>query len=135
MFGPPGRTYIYLIYGMYHCLNFVTEPDGSPAAVLLRAAELVEGRSAILLPPKAKKNDPCPLSGPGKFCRALGMTRDQNDLDLTGDLIYLQDRNDKAVNIHKSGRIGINVGIDRPWRFYDGDSAAVTRSRPVRRKN
>lgn len=134
MFGPPGRTYIYFIYGMYYCLNFVTESEGSPAAVLLRAAELVEGRQAISLPPKAGRDDPYPLSGPGKFCRALGLTTDQNDLDLTGDVIYLQDRNGETVNIQQSCRIGINVGTARRWRFYDGNSGAVTRPRQARRK-
>ncbi len=134
MFGPPGRTYIYFIYGMYYCLNFVTEPEGTPAAVLLRAAELVDGGQVIILPPRARRNDPHPLSGPGKFCRALGLTTDQNDLDLTGDLIYLQDRNGEPVNIQQSCRIGINVGADRRWRFYDGNSGAVTRPRQVRRK-
>lgn len=135
MFGPPGRTYIYLIYGMYYCLNFVTEKEGFPAAVLLRAAELVDGHRAIVLPAKARQSDPHPLSGPGKFCRALGLTRDQNDLDLTGGLIYLQDRNDKAVDVQQSCRIGINVGTDRPWRFFDANSEAVTNPRQSRRKD
>ena len=128
MFGPPGFSYIYLIYGMYHCLNFVTEPKDRPAAILLRAAEPDEGAN-LMLQTSGKTSPNGLLSGPGKFCRAFGLTTEQNDLDLTGDLIYIEDRNMKVTNIQRSQRIGISVGQDLLWRFYDTDSAAVSKPR------
>ena len=90
LYAPPGTAYIYLIYGMYHCLNFVTEPAGTPSAVLLRGLEAAEGAEFLArnrfgkalaeLTPYQKKNF---LNGPGKVCRALDLTRAQNGLDLT----------------------------------------------------
>lgn len=128
MFGPAGFSYIYLIYGMYHCLNFVTEPKDNPAAILLRAAEPDEGRDLMLqFSGKASSNGL--LSGPGKFCRAFGLSAKQNELDLTSDLIYIEDRKMKVKNIQRSPRIGISVGQDLLWRFYDADSTAVSKPR------
>ncbi len=126
MFGKPGFTYVYFIYGMYYCINFVTEKEGQPAAVLLRAAEPSEGIDLM------KKHSPRQkehrlLSGPGKFCKAFGLTRTHNGLDLTGDTIYLEDRNIGAAQIITTPRIGINHATELPWRFYDADSAAVSR--------
>lgn len=125
MFGKPGFTYIYFIYGMYHCLNFVTEKEGHAAAILLRAAEPDEGIEIM------KQNAPHSptrrqLSGPGKFCRAFGLTRAQNGVDLTGNEIYLEDRCTGDVNIIRTPRIGINHGTELDWRFYDADSEAVS---------
>ena len=126
MFGLPGYSYIYLIYGMYHCLNFVTEPNGSPAAVLLRAGEIVEGEELLIAAPGRKRPDSQPLAGPGKFCRAFGLTVSQNNLDLTGSTIYLEDRAVNVDNVKHSQRVGIKVGTERLWRFFDGESAAVS---------
>ena len=91
LFAPPGTAYIYLIYGMYHCLNFVTEGDGEPAAVLIRGAVpvtngdiIAENRFACKekdMTAYQRKNF---LNGPGKLCRGLDLTRAQNGLDLTG---------------------------------------------------
>ena len=128
MFGPGGFTYIYLIYGMYHCLNFVTEPKDNPAAILLRAAEPDEGCDPMLQA-SSKSTSTRLLSGPGKFCRAFGLTTEQNDLDLTGDLVYIENRNVEVKNIQRSQRIGISVGQDLLWRFYDADATAVSRPR------
>jgi DNA-3-methyladenine glycosylase len=128
MFGPPGFAYIYFIYGMYHCLNFVTEPEGVPAAVLLRAAEADEGEEIMrqLSSGKTRYNL---LNGPGKFCRAFGLTRDQNGLDLTGDRLYVEDRHVSVANIRQTARVGIKVGNEHPWRFLDMDSPAVSEPR------
>ncbi len=128
MFGPAGFTYIYFIYGMYHCLNFVTEPEGSPSAILLRAAEPDEGLE-IMLRNSGKDSPRDLLNGPGKFCRAFALTAEQNDLDLTGDTIFIEDRQEMIRNVQRSQRIGIKVGQDHLWRFYDGDSTAVSRAR------
>lgn len=125
MFGKPGVAYIYFIYGMYHCLNFVTEPEGQPAAILLRATERIDSLDLMDLH-KTKEERFRLLNGPGKFCREFGLTREQNGLDLTGDILYLQDRNSIVEVIERSSRIGIKVGTDLLWRFYDKNSKAVS---------
>lgn len=128
MFGPPGHAYIYFIYGMYHCLNFVTEREGFPAAVLLRAAEPIEGAELMVRPASEKKPERL-LAGPGKFCRAFGLTRDQNGLDLTGEDLYLEHRFDREIAVEQSSRIGISTGKELPWRFFDRNSIAVSATR------
>ena len=125
MFGPPGHAYIYFIYGMYHCLNFVTERAEFPAAVLLRAAEPLEGES-LMARPKSDRGGYRLLAGPGKFCRAFGLTRDQNGLDLTGDRLYLEHRFDRKIAVEQTSRIGISKGQNHLWRFFDRDSTAVS---------
>lgn len=128
LYAPPGTAYIYLIYGMYHCLNFVTEPEGEPCAVLLRGVEAVKGadvmarnrfgRGLAEMTANQKKNF---LNGPGKVCRALGLTRVQNGLDLTGDELYLWDAGETPEHINVGKRIGIDYAeeaVDFPWRFY-----------------
>ncbi len=107
MYGPPGVAYVYLIYGMYHCLNVVTEREGYPAAVLIRAVEL----------------DSNLIDGPGRVCRALNIDRTLNRLDLTlGRDLWLEDRGDRVRNarIGCYARIGIDYAGEwatKPWRF------------------
>lgn len=104
MFGPAGFSYIYFIYGMYHCLNFVTEREGFPAAVLIRAIE-IEGL------PRHVSN------GPGKLCRLLSLTKEHNALDLTlSENFYVADSPTK-LTFEMTPRIGIRVGTDKLWRF------------------
>lgn len=131
MYGTAGYAYVYFIYGMYHCLNVVTEAKGTPAAVLIRAAEPVSG---FLIP--AQRGDKTKatyktLSGPGKLCRGFGLTLRQNGLDLTGRELYLEDRGDIVKNVRCSTRIGVRKGADRWWRYFDGDSPAVSSSKVV----
>ena len=134
LFLPPGHAYIYLIYGMYHCLNLVTEPEGEPAAVLLRAGEAVLGRDSIRRfrfgdapwNTYRRKNF---LNGPGKLCEGLSLTRAQNGMDLMGDTLFLcDDPADLGLpppepaheTIRTSPRIGIDYAEeakDFPWRF------------------
>ena len=134
LFLPPGHAYIYLIYGMYHCLNLVTEPEGEPAAVLLRAGEAVLGGDTIRrfrfgdAPWNAyrRKNF---LNGPGKLCEGLFLTRVQNGMDLMGDTLFLCDDpadlglpppEKRRETIRTSPRVGIDYAEearDFPWRF------------------
>jgi DNA-3-methyladenine glycosylase len=109
-------------------LNFVTEPEGVAAAVLLRAAEPDEGQE-IMCRLSCGITGFELLSGPGKFCRAFGLTRDQNGLDLTGNRLYLEDRFVVVTNIMQAERVGVKVGNDRLWRFLDKDSKAVSQAR------
>ena len=126
LFAPPGTAYIYLIYGMYHCLNFVTEGEGEPAAVLLRGLEPVEG-TAEMARRRFGKEDLTSyqqkhfLDGPGKVCIALGLTRAQNGLDLTGEELFLLDDGAPQPPFHTGTRIGIDYAeeaVHFPWRFY-----------------
>lgn len=129
LFAPPGTAYIYLIYGMYHCLNFVTEPEGEPSAVLIRGVQAVQngdiiaknrfGRKMEALTSYQKKNF---LNGPGKLCKGLLLTRNENGLDLTnktGGLYVCPGPSPKEIFVGK--RIGIDYAqeaIDFPWRFW-----------------
>ncbi|MBL0942523.1 MAG: DNA-3-methyladenine glycosylase [Alphaproteobacteria bacterium] len=104
MFGPPGFSYVYFIYGMYFCLNFVTEAENFPAAVLIRGLNLIS--------PEPKK-----LEGPGRLCKYLGITKEHNNVDLVNsDDFYVEDNNFKLPYV-TTPRIGIKVGIDKLWRF------------------
>lgn len=120
MFGPPGTAYIYLIYGMYHCLNFVTEREGFPAAVLIRALEPVRGfdRNLAELPAGKRKTY---LHGPGRLCREMEITRDLNrhDVTKTGGL-YVLPRDVIPARITQTPRVGVAYAGDDallPWRF------------------
>ena len=137
LFAPPGRAYIYLIYGMYHCLNFVTEPEGEPAAVLIRGGEPVLGMETMArlrfdrpveqLTSSQKKHF---LDGPGKLCKALALTRGENGLDLTrGETLWVTDDPGElgltlppeTRPVAAGKRIGIDYAqeaVDFPWRFY-----------------
>lgn len=128
LYAKPGTAYVYLIYGMYHCLNFVTEPEGTAAAVLLRGVEAVEGtdhmarnrfgREYDQLTAYQRKNF---LNGPGKVCKALAITRTHNGLDLTGGALFLCDGTAPAWEIHVGKRVGIDYAeeaVDFPWRFW-----------------
>lgn len=135
LFGPPGHAYIYLIYGMYDCLNFVTEPEGEPAAVLIRGIEAVSGTDTMLrlrygdkpLTPYRRKNF---LNGPGKLCKALSLSRAENGLDLTGDALFVCDSPADigfpcSTPPRERMRAGPRIGVDYaeeardfPWRFW-----------------
>ncbi len=107
MFGPPGLAYVYLIYGMYHCINVVTERAEFPSAVLIRAVESEAGL----------------IDGPGRVCRALTIDRELNAHDLTGGAaLWLEDRGDRIrrTAIGAFPRIGVDYAgtwAAKPWRF------------------
>lgn len=121
MFGRGGMTYIYFIYGMYNMLNFVTEKAGFPAACLIRAMEPLEGLEVM-----HKNRDTDVLinltNGPGKLCTAFGLTTRHSGLDMTKNIIFLQNDGYKPGKIIRTERIGIRDGRDKKWRFLiDGN--------------
>ncbi len=125
MYGEGGFTYVYFVYGMYNMLNFVTESEGSPAAVLIRAVEPIEGISLMKL--RRKCEDVRQLtSGPGKLCRAFDITVKDSGLDLTGDICFVGDEGYHAKQIAKSSRIGIGEGAEMLWRFYETGNRFVS---------
>jgi DNA-3-methyladenine glycosylase len=126
MFGAGGYSYIYFVYGMHYCLNVVTERENRPAAVLLRAAEPAEGLEIMQKHSPGKKVVDI-LRGPGRFCRAFGLTTHQSGLDLTKNTLYLEQReSDTKMKVKRTTRVGINVGTDKLWRFYIKGSPSVS---------
>lgn len=128
MYGRAGLAYVYLIYGMYHCLNIVTEKEGFPAAALIRAAEPLEGELEI----SPKNGQEIRPDGPGKLCLSLGLDRSHSGLDLTENALYLADRNLRPETIASSERIGISAATDRLWRFFDPESSYISTRRKRR---
>jgi len=121
MFGPPGRSYVYFVYGMYHCLNVVTESDGVAGAVLLRGAEPLAGFDDV---------DARSLAGPGKLARAFGLTLKHTNLDLVRSMLTIRDA--PAVppsRVVRSVRIGLNehATTNKPWRLSVRGSSGVSR--------
>ena len=116
MFGHPGYAYVYMIYGMYYCINFTTEIVGQPGAVLIRAVEPLSGVAEMK---KRRKTDKIInlCSGPGKLCSALGIGKKHNGLKL-GKEIKVFDDGSKVGKIRTSSRIGIKDALDLQWRFF-----------------
>lgn len=128
LFARPGTAYLYLIYGMYTCLNFVTERSGEPAAVLIRGVEAVEGAQAMArlrfgkglneLTAYQRKNF---LNGPGKVCKGMALDRKLNGHDLLTPPLYVLPREGTVGEIHCGPRIGVDYAQearDFPWRFW-----------------
>lgn len=101
MFGPPGYAYVYMIYGMYYCLNIVTEKTGNPSAVLIRGLKLPHLH----------------LDGPGKLCRYLGITKKENGMNLMDNEYFYVREGIGISTVTATPRIGIRKAVDKPWRF------------------
>jgi DNA-3-methyladenine glycosylase len=126
MFGNPGYAYVYLTYGMHHCLNLVTEKEGYPAAVLIRALEPVDGIE-IMRKERRREELRDLASGPAKLCQALGIDKRLNGADLCSDMIYVEDRGEVTGKIASSSRIGIREGEAKKWRFFVANNKFVSR--------
>jgi DNA-3-methyladenine glycosylase len=128
LYGPPGMAYVYLNYGIHYLVNAVTEAEGWPAAVLIRALEPLDGiplmRRRRGKPADSDVNDLC--RGPGNLTRALGIGLAQNGLDLTASALGIEDRRLPKRPLAWSRRIGLTVGVEREWRIVATDSRAVS---------
>ena len=121
MYGPPGLSYVYLIYGMHDCYNIVTAPDGVAAAVLIRALKPDPGLGRC--------------DGPGRLTRTLGIDRRHNGLDVTGELLWVEDRGEPAPRVQTTARIGVDYA--GPWarrrlRYIDANSTQLSKGRSRR---
>jgi DNA-3-methyladenine glycosylase len=137
MFGAPGYVYVYLIYGMYHCVNVVTDRVGAPSAVLIRALDLTpETLSSILLKPKEKSIKVA--AGPGKLCLAMqiNLALYGTKLELAlGQAMWIEHRASDwqakldlgAIELTQTTRIGLTQGVDLPWRWYLKGCRAVSK--------
>jgi DNA-3-methyladenine glycosylase len=128
MFGEPGHAYVYLIYGLYDCLNVVAEPEGSPGCVLIRAVEPLEGIPRMRRRRPAARGIEDLTSGPGKLTLALGITRRHNGADFTrGPLTIHAPERPQQIQIAVSPRIGIRHCADWPLRFFIEGNPFVSR--------
>ena len=136
LYAAPGTIYVYLIYGMYHCLNFVTEAEGTAAAVLIRGGEVVWGKERAANLRFQKDYEALTAAqrlslanGPGKLCKALSIDRHLNGCPITGDALYLVDalpelslpERPLSQPFLTGKRIGIDYAeeaVDFPWRFW-----------------
>jgi DNA-3-methyladenine glycosylase len=127
MFGAPGSCYVYLIYGIYHCLNIVTDGVDVPSAVLIRALAL--DTIPPWVEPKQARQPQRVAAGPGKLCRALQIDRTHNGLHLGPDSsLDLEPRSPaSAPALVQTTRIGLTEGVEIPWRWYWRDHPAVSR--------
>lgn len=132
MFGPPGHAYVYLIYGMYHCLNIVTEPEGTAGAVLIRAVEPVSGleRMKALRPVKRLVDL---TNGPGKLCQAFAIDRSLNGTDcVEGQELWVEAGQPvDETQVGRSPRVGIEYADEKDrtalWRFFVKGNPWVSR--------
>ncbi len=129
LYGPPGRSYVYFTYGMHYLLNFVTERDGFPAAVLVRALRPGGGRSRMRRR-RGREAERDLTSGPSRLCEALGVDLALNDVPLTGPALTVRDDGHRPERVEAGPRIGIRVGTERPWRFWVAGDPFVSRGRP-----
>lgn len=112
LFGPPGTSYVYFIYGVHYCFNVVTEAEGIASAVLIRGLDDLEG-----------------ANGPGRICRTLDINLEHNGLDLTSPAspIWVARGPELVAPVVTTTRVGITRAVERPWRFYVLGSAGVSR--------
>ena len=130
LFGPPGRAYVYLSYGIHSLLNFVAEPEGDAAAVLIRALEPTIGLEEMRAR-RGNRPDTDLCSGPGKLTEALGVGLADNGADLSRDpFLILAPEEGARPEVVTGPRIGITKAVERPWRFCAAGSPFVSLPRP-----
>jgi DNA-3-methyladenine glycosylase len=146
LYGMPGHAYVYLNYGIHCLVNVVTESRGSPAAVLIRALDPLDGigvmrrRRARAMTGRRRPPEPASIPvhelcrGPGNLTMAMGITLAENRVDLAGDRLSIEDRGVAVGEIAWGPRIGITVGTESPWRAWVNGHAAVSAQKPTPRR-
>jgi len=132
LYGPPGFAYVYLNYGIHYLVNAVTEAEGHPAAVLIRALAPMDGIPLMEARrfPSRRQNDANDLCrGPGNLTRALGITLSNNLGDLVSSPLVVEDRGHSPASVSWGPRVGITVGVEKPWRCWIAGHPAVSGSR------
>ncbi len=134
LYGPPGRAYVYLNYGLHYLVNAVTEAEGSPAAVLIRALDPIEGLDLMARRrgwPASQARDPRArfrlCRGPGNLTAALGITLARNRASLSDSALTIEDHGIAPAGLAWSPRIGIRVGTEMAWRCCWAGHPAVTK--------
>ncbi len=127
MFGPPGRLYVYLSYGMHWCANVVCRPEGTASAVLLRAGEVVSGVPRARERRGPRVPDGRLATGPACLTQALGIDDTAAGSDLFGaGPVYLLPAGPTTDTVRSGPRIGVSRAVDRPWRFWIDDDPSVS---------
>lgn len=136
MYGEPGFTYVFMIYGMHSCFNVVVNKKGTPQAVLIRAVEPMEGlewmaqkRFGMPYEVLTKSQRKSLTNGPGKLCRACSIDRSLNGMDLCSNELYIEEGIKEEFDIVTTKRVGIDYAEeakDFPWRFYIKDNENVS---------
>jgi DNA-3-methyladenine glycosylase len=128
MFGVGGFAYVYFTYGKHWCFNVTTGEAGVAGAVLVRALEPLEGME-VMKKNRGRRRLRDLTSGPGKLTEALGIMGEQNGLDLTTceGLFVCRPRGEKDFEVAVRRRVGIRVGVEKPWRFYIKNNSFVSR--------
>ncbi len=135
MFGPPGHLYVYFVYGMHFCANISCLPDGEPAAVLLRAGEVVSDVGMARLRRPTARRDADLARGPARLAALLGLSREHNGIDVTDPTSPVRVRTGPPVDpavVRTGPRVGVAAGHTTPWRFWIDGSSAVSPYRPGR---
>ncbi len=137
MYGFPGTSYVYMIYGMYYCFNVVTREEGVPEAVLIRSIEPIEGIDEMARNRFGKKVEELSkyqrknlTNGPGKLCMAFNIDKSLDKEDLCGDYFYIEEGINRNFNIVKGKRIGIDYAEeakDYLYRFYIKENPYVSK--------
>lgn len=145
LYGRPGLAYVYLNYGIHSMMNVVSEAEGSPAAILIRALDPLDGiqtmRRRRMRPMKGRRTPSSDVPtrglcrGPGNLTMAMGITLAENRCDLTGNRLYVEDRGIRPRRPVWGPRVGIRVGMDRPWRGVVASHPAVSGLRGPRRQD
>ncbi|MDP9640815.1 DNA-3-methyladenine glycosylase [Actinopolyspora lacussalsi] len=129
MFGPAGHLYVYFVYGMHFCVNVVCLTDGQPAAVLLRAGEIIEGTDLARSRRPAVRKESALASGPARLAGVLGITRECNGADLTRSDSPIRLLRGCAVedeDVRSGPRVGVSTATELPWRSWVNGSPAVS---------
>ena len=127
-FAQGGVSYIYFIYGMYHCMNVVAEPQGKAGCVLIRASEPFCGLEQMAILRKADiSNYKNFCNGPGKLCLAMNLSTQQNGQNLSNSSLFILNKKEKNFEISNGLRIGISKAVELPLRFWIKDSLFVSR--------
>jgi len=141
LYGIPGHAYVYLNYGIHCLMNVVTESHGSPAAVLIRALDPLDGvdamrrRRARAAKGRRRTENAAAMAthslcrGPGNLTMAMGITLAENRVDLLGERLYIEDRGIRIGDVAWGPRIGIRVGTESPWRAWVNGHPAVSARR------
>jgi len=130
MFGPAGRLYVYFTYGMHHCCNVVVGDEGDPAAVLLRAGEVIDGLE-VARGRRGSSSDRDLARGPARLCQALGIDRSDDGADLASDDLRLELREAPPGEVRTGPRVGLRLAADLPWRFWLDGEPSVSAYRPA----
>ena len=127
MYGPPGYAYVYFCYGNHYLFNIVTEREGMPGAVLIRAIEPVNNIKEMIK--RRKVADINKLTdGPGKLTQAFAITKNENGMDIvkSSKLFVIDSNNKRKIKIISASRVGIKQGLEKKWRFYIKDNKFVS---------